>query len=234
MMVSTMISEMLQLTRPTRIHQNGGKTNLGQILYRVHAFINIFLLYDKFRPFIYANQDAISTIPAAMMHRTSRVKAVDFLESLVKYDTGLILKKTDLFLPLFIEITKLGRKLIKSDKGTVFAIFQKDGARSLNDEGALPLAKVRDTLRLLVPLHEDFVKSILEPQNFGIISKTINFQDIVHARRGDHIEAEIARVNCLQKLIDYPDARKLMNGDLMHPLLRVYQAFDEELDPVIG
>ncbi len=56
-------------------------------------------------------------------------------------------------MPLLIEIAKLGRKIMKSDKGTVFAIFQKDDAKSWNDEGARPLAKVRDALCVLVPLH---------------------------------------------------------------------------------
>ncbi|KAK0475714.1 hypothetical protein IW261DRAFT_1422007 [Armillaria novae-zelandiae] len=133
-----------------------------------------------------------------------------------------ILKDGDLFMPLLIEITKLGRELIKNDKGA-------DVARSLNNEGARPLAKVRDALRLIVPLHEDFMKYVLQPQNFGIISKTINFRDIVHACHGDNIEAEIARVKCLEELITYPDARKLMNNDLIRPLLQVHQAFNEEL-----
>ncbi len=91
------------------------------------------------------------------------------------------------------------------------------------------------------------MRHILELENFEIIKKTIDSQDIVQTHRGDQIEAEIARVKCLQKFITYcgwyttkfhslfhsriplADARKLMDNDLIHPLLQVHQAFDEEL-----
>ncbi len=48
------------------------------------------LSLDDLRPFIYANHDAISTVIIAMMHRTSRVRAVEFLKSLVEYGEILI------------------------------------------------------------------------------------------------------------------------------------------------
>ncbi|KAK0211873.1 hypothetical protein IW262DRAFT_1301337 [Armillaria fumosa] len=99
---------------------------------------------------------------------------------------------------------------MKNDKGTVFTMFRKDGARSLNNE-------------------EDLMKYILKPENFEIISKTIDIQDIVHTHQGDQIEAEIARVKCLHGLIDYSDGLKLMKSRLIRPLLHACQAFNEEL-----
>ncbi len=47
------------------------------------------------------------------------------------------------------------------------------------------------------------MRHILELENFEIIKKTIDSQDIVQTHRGDQIEAEIARVKCLQKFITY-------------------------------
>ncbi len=44
-----MISEMVQLTRSTRIHQNGKKTDLGQTLYRVQALLSVFPLFGEYK-----------------------------------------------------------------------------------------------------------------------------------------------------------------------------------------
>ncbi|KAK0217460.1 hypothetical protein EDD85DRAFT_916368 [Armillaria nabsnona] len=218
------ISEMVQLTQSTRPRR---PNDLGHTLYRVQAYLNVLHDYDVLRPLIYEH-GAIDTIITGMMHRISREKAVEFLESLAGRTDGVYATEHGRhFMPLLIDITELGRKITRNDKDKLAAIFKRDGIRN-NGEGARPLANVRDALRALVP-YNNLRKYILEPSNFEIIKKTIDLQDTIQTHRGDRVEAEIARVKCLQALMVYPDARKMMNSDLLRPLLHVHQAFNEEL-----
>ncbi|KAK0451377.1 uncharacterized protein EV420DRAFT_714358 [Desarmillaria tabescens] len=220
------IFEMIQLTRSTQIRNKGSQSNLGHTLNRVQDFLN--MLYncdDKLRRLINGS-DAIGTIIRALKHRMSRVKAVEFLESLAKRDRDNNTKDGSRFRPLLTDIIELGKKTMKNDKSPIFAVFQRDGATN-NGEGAQPLVNVRDALRALVP-YEYLRKHILEPKNFEIISKSIDIHDIIQKRRGDRVEAEIARVKCLKALIAYPDALEVMKTDLIRPVLHLHQAFNDE------
>ncbi|PBK65571.1 hypothetical protein ARMSODRAFT_429105 [Armillaria solidipes] len=127
---------------------------------------------------------------------------------------------------LLTDIIELGRKLMANNKRPIFAIFQSGGTRN-DGEGARPLANVRDALRALVP-YECLRARILKSENFEIISKSIDFHDIIQKYRGDRVEADIARIKCLRALIAYGDARGKMNADVISPLLDLHQAFNEE------
>ncbi|SJL01131.1 uncharacterized protein ARMOST_04449 [Armillaria ostoyae] len=231
-MLKMIITEMLQLTRSTQLRNNGVQSDLGYTLNRVQLYLKVLLELHKgdnsTRP-LFDDSDVIGTIIRAMKHRKSRVKAVEFLELLAKQgakDSNLRDEKGSRFMGLLTDIIELGRKLMANNKRPIFAIFQSGGTRN-NGEGARPLANVRDALRALVP-YECLRARILKSENFEIISKSIDFHDIMQKYRGDRVEADIARIKCLRALIAYGDARGKMNADVISPLLDLHQAFNEE------
>ncbi|PBL01729.1 hypothetical protein ARMGADRAFT_1005262 [Armillaria gallica] len=232
-MLKTIITEMIQLTHSTQLRNNGVQSDLGYTLNRVQHYLRVLLELHKGDVLtcpLFDSSDVVGTIIRAMKHRTSRAKAVEFLESLAKQakDSDYNDKKGLRFMDLLTDIIELGRKIMSNNKRPIFAIFQSGGARS-NGEGARPLANVRDALRALIP-YKSLRARILESENFEIISKSLDLHDIIQQHRGDRIEADIARVKCLRALIAYyPDARKMMNADVIIPLLDLHQAFHEEL-----
>ncbi|KAK0227050.1 hypothetical protein EDD85DRAFT_1027148 [Armillaria nabsnona] len=220
-MLKMIITEMIQLTHSTQLRNNGVQSDLGYTMNRVQHYLKVLLELHKGDVLmcpLFDSSDVVGTIIRAMKHRTSRAKAVEFLESLAKQDkdSDYSDEKGLRFMDLLTDIIELGRNIMSNNKRSIFAIFQSGGARS--------------NVSALDPPAESLRTRILESENFEIISKSLDLHDIIQQHRGDRIEADIVRVKCLRALIAYyPDARRMMNADVIIPLLDLHQAFHEEL-----